>query len=133
MKTLVVITILASVSFAKSKVAKWEPLLETDDIKISKFEENAPNGQHNKYNFLIKYTAKDGKEHEQALIKDLQEDWLESRSEYGFNDDVLSVKIEGVDGIDKGNGVTEKKPFKIEKCFKLNAAKTQFAPVKCGS
>lgn len=135
MKTLIVILLssLPVFVFAKTKAPVWELLMSQDDVKIEKFEENAPNGQHNKFNFLVRFTdAKTGKQTTQALIKDHPEDWLESRSEYSFNDNVLKITVSGVDGIDKGNGVTEQKPFKLEKCFKLNATSTAFTPAKCG-
>jgi hypothetical protein len=134
MKTFIAIFVLSLpvFVFAKSKGPAWELLMSQDDIKIEKFQENAPNGQHNKFNFLVRFTdAKTGKQTTQALIKDYQEDWLESHSEYTFNDGVLKITVNGVDGIDKGNGVIEQKPFKLEKCFKLNAASTAFSPAKC--
>jgi hypothetical protein len=129
---LIILVCLSTSVFAKEKAPNWQLLVSQDGLKIEKLEETTANGQHGKFNFIVRFTdMKSNKESTQALIKDLQEDWLESHSESSFNDGFLKVTVNGFEGIDKGNGVTQQKPFKLAKCFKLNATSTSFSQTKC--
>lgn len=129
---LIIASVASFASTAQSQL-KWQLIAADDSVRIEQKEVNEQSNPHNNYSLIVRLTANGKKPVEQALIKNYQEDWLESHSDYRYEDGLLRVSIEGTNLIPQENKDPKQEPFKILKCFKLNVAKTSFAAVKCAS